>query len=72
MDIKTKKEFEEVLKLARKYGVQTMEIAGIKFTLGELPEAPQQGSPEASAPSHIPTPDAPTDEELLFWSAGNQ
>lgn len=57
------KELESVLKIAKKYGVTRLTIPGMSF------ELKGSGNVVPVSPQLQPQEKAPTDEELLFWSA---
>ena len=67
MKIENTKELEALLKMLRKQGVVECCVDGMTFKLGELPEAKKPLEPEVSAQPQVTY----TDEQLLFWSAGN-
>lgn len=68
MKIETIKDLEAVLKLCRRQGVTSINIDGIRLSLGELP-APK--TPE-TAKDDTKVEDQYTDEDLLFWSSQPQ
>ena len=64
--IKDLGDLDKLLKLCRKRGVTELKLGGVELKLGDLP-APKGSSEEAEDPE---TPDAPTLEQLAFFSAG--
>ena len=64
------KELEALLKVLKKYGVTHVKTADIELSLTEA--TPTMGAIDEALktlPSALKT-DAPTDEELLYWSSG--
>lgn len=66
--ISTLKDLDSLIRLCRKRGVDSMTIEGITFKLGSVPLKPVK--PGERAPSLLETMAEPTEEELIFWSAG--
>ncbi len=56
------KEFEKLLKICRKQGIETLSMEGISIKFGELPK-----KKDGEAEEEIST-DEPTTEELMNWS----
>lgn len=61
--IKDLKEFEKLLKICQKQGVETLSMGGVSIKFGSLPKR-KEGEAEDS---EIQT-DEPTVEELMNWS----
>ncbi len=68
MKLESIKDLEAIIKLCRKQGVQTISIDGVSLSLGDVPQKAKNGATDISEPK---VEDQPSDEELLFWSAGN-
>jgi len=68
MKIETKKDLESVIKLCRKMGVNTIEVDGIKLSLGD---APQKLKTAANTAEAIEEP-IYSEEDMLLWSSSGQ
>jgi len=68
MKIETIKDMSALLDLCRKKGVESIEVDGLKITLGSAPTRKAKNA----GPDTIVAPDALTDEQAMFWSAGGQ
>jgi hypothetical protein len=68
VSVPSAKELKGIIALCRKTGVKTIKFGDIEITLGD---EPLKKAPVKSAPSTTSeyTTDAPSEEELLFWSA---
>jgi hypothetical protein len=66
MTINTIKDLELLLKVLRKQGVTECSVDGIVLKLGDVPESKKVTDDSPT----LPSPQL-TDEQLLFWSAGN-
>lgn len=70
------KDLERLFKLCRKQGISEMEIQGIKFKLGEVPNVPRGTVSEVEAGTDNPYADFPdgelTPEQLMFYSSGGR
>lgn len=69
------KDLEKLLKLCRRQGVSDMEIEGIKFKLGDVPQQVSRGTEaETEGDAENPYSGFPerilTNEELMFYSSG--
>ena len=69
------KDLEKLFKLCRKQGISEMEIQGIKFKLGDMPQQVSRGtSDEAEVDPENPYAGFPggilSNEELAYWSSG--
>jgi hypothetical protein len=64
MNLPDLKQLDKVIALCRKRGVSEITVGDITLKLGAKP---------SKAPKHeeLPIEDTMTDEELMFWSAGN-
>lgn len=68
--IKDLEELANFLKICRKQGVNEIKFAGVSVCFGDLLKKSKAGQDsEAQEEKEIPT-DGPTDEELMFFSAG--
>lgn len=65
MDLPNLKELEKLLKLCRKQGITELEMQGMHFKFGDLPE--EQGGEEKE--EGLGGPAVPSPEELAYWSA---
>lgn len=69
------KELNRLAKACRKVGITHFKNAEFEFTLGDEPApVPASKIGAASETSSVEvkfTTDTPTEEELMFWSAGN-
>lgn len=83
MEIKSLKELDKLMKVARKNGVTTVKLPGIEFTIDQgiidsdaqalkakIPASPEQYG-EVGADDKI-TSDGPSLTDLLFYSASGQ
>lgn len=78
--IKDLNDLSKLIKLCRKTGIQSIRIDGIEFHLGAEPaviKKPKAYIMPVFAPGGITdnteiTSDQPSEEDLLFWSAGEQ
>lgn len=85
MKIESLNDLKKLISLCRKSGVYDIKVDGIELHLSPEPvkrsnkpkaafSAPERAEdlkiPMPNIPEAIETPDAPTEEELLFWSAG--
>lgn len=85
MKIENLKQLKELIQLCQKSGVKTIEIDGIVMSLGDAPVKERKAKstktrtiygpagaveiPVEALPDVIDTPDALTDEQLLFYSS---
>lgn len=67
MKVESIKQLEQVIKLCRKTGVNSIEIDGVKLMLGEAPAKP--GVAETKVADETP---AYTEEDYLLWSSQPQ
>lgn len=67
MKIETLKEMEEIIRMARKNGVKTLEVDGIKLELGDMP--PHGNSKKFVDQGKIPFTPQYTPEEIMFYSS---
>jgi len=61
------KELEALIKMLRKNGVTEFEGHGLKLRVNE----PDSKAKNGTADSNIETDSEPSQDDLLFWSAGN-
>ena len=67
------KDLKKLVKYARQSGITELKAEGVEFKLSpELPIKPRKGKRvDVSEQVNEVETDGPTQEELLFWSAGN-
>ncbi len=72
--MKTKEEIASILAQAKEMGMESVEVDGVKYTLGAHPVTKQLGFPQELKPEEMVTPlsvlDEYTEEEILYWSSG--
>lgn len=61
------KDLEALIKMLRKNGVTEFEGHGLKLRVNE----PDSKAKNGTADGKLETDPEPSDDELLFWSAGN-
>lgn len=71
------KQLEKLMKLAQKYGLTTVKTSEIEFTLSPVPQVKGKRVVAlepfgVSEDDRIDTPDQPSYEDLLFYSASGQ
>lgn len=81
MTLPNLKELEKLIKLCRKQGLSSLRAGTIEFTLKDIEmPAPRKRNKagtkgvlpqEAFAEQHTIQDDGPSEEDLLFWSAGS-
>lgn len=70
MNIQSIKDLEAIIKLCRRQGVSTIEIDGVKLSLGEPPQRNNAKYAESDTKTPISDPEY-SDEQLLMWSASS-
>lgn len=74
MNLPETKKLKQIVTLCRKMGVESIEIDGIKITLGAEPSKPiRKQAKKVAVPDNGKDDiesESPTDQELLFWSTG--
>lgn len=66
MKITTLKELEQVIKLCRKTGVQSITVDGVQLQLGEAPSKPSTATNTDSSKDAEPQY---SDNDYMFWSS---
>lgn len=73
MNLPDVKKLKQIIALCRKTGVESIEIDGVKITLGaepsKAPRKTKKAAPVDDGNDEIES-DELTDESLLFWSTG--
>ena len=69
----TPKELAQYAKVCRKYGITELKVGDVSFKLELEPQAqlPTQSLPELPLTATPSMPDAPTEEQVLYWSSGS-
>lgn len=71
MKIENLEQLKELVHVCRKSGVQAIEVDGIKLSLTQPPKRTRNKNVVTNESSSIDTPDALSEEDLLFWSASS-
>lgn len=60
------KQLKQLLEMCRKTGVAEIKVGECSIKFGDMPVATQPSQPQSSIPGNA----MPSDEEIMFWSAG--